>query len=85
MVVDERRRQGTFVFAFLPAVPLGCMALAVVLTGSWRQGGTSRIAATAYTVAVIATFAWFYPLYTAIPISPEQADLRMWLASWRSF
>lgn len=61
------------------------MALAVVLTGAWRQGGAPRIAAVSYTLAVIATFAWFYPLYTAIPLSPEQVDLRMWLASWRSF
>ena len=75
--------RGTFIYHFLPAVPLGCMALAVVLTGAWRQGGASRIVATAYTLAVIATFAWFYPLYTAIPLSPEQFDLRMWLASWR--
>jgi dolichyl-phosphate-mannose--protein O-mannosyl transferase len=76
--------RGTFIYHFLPAVPLGCMALAVVLTGAWRQGGAPRIAAAAYTLAVIATFAWFYPLYTAIPLSPEQFDLRMWLASWRS-
>jgi dolichyl-phosphate-mannose--protein O-mannosyl transferase len=59
------------------------MALAVALTGAWRQGGASRIAATTYALAVLATFAWFYPLYTAIPLSPEQFDLRMWLASWR--
>jgi dolichyl-phosphate-mannose--protein O-mannosyl transferase len=77
--------RGTFIYHFLPAVPLGCMALAVVLTGAWRQGGAPRIAAVSYTLAVIATFAWFYPLYTAIPLSPEQVDLRMWLASWRSF
>ena len=71
--------RGTFIYHFLPAVPLGCMALAVVLTGAWQPGRRSRIAAAAYTLAVIATFAWFYPLYTAIPLSPEQFDLRMWL------
>jgi dolichyl-phosphate-mannose-protein mannosyltransferase len=59
------------------------MALAVVLTGAWRRGGASRIAATAYTLAVIATFAWFFPLHTATPLSPEQFDLRMWLPSWQ--
>jgi dolichyl-phosphate-mannose--protein O-mannosyl transferase len=59
------------------------MALAVVLMGAWRQGGVGRIAAAAYTLAVIATFAWFYPLYTAMPLGPEQVDLRMWLDSWR--
>jgi dolichyl-phosphate-mannose-protein mannosyltransferase len=75
--------RGTFIYHFLPAVPLGCMALAVVLTGAWRRGGASRIAATAYTLAVIATFAWFFPLHTATPLSPEQFDLRMWLPSWQ--
>ncbi|MBW3632048.1 MAG: phospholipid carrier-dependent glycosyltransferase, partial [Chloroflexi bacterium] len=75
--------RGTFIYHFLPAVPLGCMALAVVLTGAWRQRGVARIAAAAYTLAVIATFAWFYPLYTAIPLGSEQVDLRMWLDSWR--
>ncbi len=76
--------RGTFIYHFLPAVPLGCMALAVVLTGAWRQGRISRIAAAGYTLAVIATFIWFYPLYTAIPLSPEQVEPRMWLASWQS-
>jgi dolichyl-phosphate-mannose--protein O-mannosyl transferase len=75
--------RGTFIYHFLPAVPLGCMALAVVLTSAWRQGGVSRVAAAVYTLAVIATFAWFYPLYTAIPLEPEQVALRMWLDSWR--
>jgi dolichyl-phosphate-mannose-protein mannosyltransferase len=59
------------------------MALAVVLTGTWRRGSASRIAATAYTLAVIATLAWFFPLYTTIPLSSEQFDLRIWLPSWR--
>jgi dolichyl-phosphate-mannose--protein O-mannosyl transferase len=42
-----------------------------------------RIAAAAYALAAVATFAWFYPLYTAIPLSPDQVDLRMWLENWR--
>ena len=77
--------RGTFIYHFLPAVPLGCMALAVVLIGAWRQGGAPRIAAAGYVLATIATFAWFYPLYTAIPLNPEQLDLRLWVPSWRSF
>jgi dolichyl-phosphate-mannose--protein O-mannosyl transferase len=59
------------------------MALALVLTSAWRQGGASRIAAAGYALATVATFVWFYPLYTAIPLNPEQVDLRMWLESWR--
>jgi dolichyl-phosphate-mannose-protein mannosyltransferase len=75
--------RGTFIYHFMPAVPLGCMAIAHVLTGAWRRGGMPRIAAAAYALAAVATFAWFYPLYTAIPLSPDQVDLRMWLENWR--
>jgi dolichyl-phosphate-mannose--protein O-mannosyl transferase len=75
--------RGTFIYHLLPAVPLGCLALAVVVTGAWRNGGVARWAAAAYVVAVIATFAFFYPIYTAMPLDPEQVALRMWLPSWR--
>ena len=75
--------RGTFIYHFMPVVPLGCIAIALVLTGAWRRGGVPRVAAAGYALAVVASFAWFYPLYTAIPLSPEQVDLRMWLASWR--
>ena len=75
--------RGTFIYHLLPAVPLGCMALAVVVTGAWKGGGLGRWAAAAYVVAVIATFAFFYPIYTAMPLDPDQVALRMWLPSWR--
>jgi dolichyl-phosphate-mannose--protein O-mannosyl transferase len=74
--------RGTFIYHFMPVVPLGCVAIALVLTGAWRRGGVPRVAAAGYALAVVATFAWFYPIHTAIPLSPEQVDLRMWLASW---
>jgi dolichyl-phosphate-mannose-protein mannosyltransferase len=75
--------RGTFIYHFMPVVPLGCIAIALVLTGAWRIGGVPRVAAAGYALAVVATFAWFYPLYTAMPLSPDQFDLRMWLESWR--
>ena len=75
--------RGTFIYHFMPVVPLGCMAIALVLTGAWQRGGVARIAAAGYALAIVGTFAWFYPLYTAIPLSAEQVDLRMWLESWR--
>lgn len=75
--------RGTFIYHLLPAVPLGCIALAVVVSGAWKGGGLGRWAAAAYVVAVIATFAFFYPVYTAMPLDPEQVALRMWLPSWR--
>jgi dolichyl-phosphate-mannose-protein mannosyltransferase len=75
--------RGTFIYHFLPSVPLGCLALAVVLSNGWRQGGVARGAAAAYAIAVVATFIFFYPVYTAFPLPPDQVGLRMWLPSWR--
>jgi dolichyl-phosphate-mannose--protein O-mannosyl transferase len=75
--------RGTFIYHFMPVVPLGCIAIALVLTGAWTRGGLSRLAAAGYALATVATFAWFYPLYSAITLSPEQVGLRMWLESWR--
>ena len=75
--------RGTFVYHFLPAVPLGCLALAVVISDAWRRGGWRRAAAGAYVAATIATFVFFFPLYTAIPLPLEQVGARIWLESWR--
>lgn len=75
--------RGTFIYHFLPAVPLGCLALAVVMTDGWRHGGISRGLAVAYAVAVVATYIFFYPIWTAIPLQPTDLEARMWLESWR--
>lgn len=37
-----RSPRGTFVYHFLPAVPFGCLALAVVVAAGWRRGGGWR-------------------------------------------
>jgi dolichyl-phosphate-mannose--protein O-mannosyl transferase len=75
--------RGTFVYHFLPAVPLGCLALAVIVNDAWRQGGLRRAAAGVYVAATVATFVFFFPLYTAMPLGFDQVALRIWLASWR--
>ncbi len=75
--------RGTFIYHFMPSVPLGCLALAIIVVDGWRLGGIRRLAAAAYIVAVVATFAYFYPLYTAMPLDAAQVNARMWLPSWR--
>lgn len=75
--------RGTFLYHFLPVVPLGCVALAVVLAGLWRRPGWGRGVAAGYGIAVVAAFAFFYPVLAAAPITPEQLDLRLWFGSWR--
>lgn len=75
--------RGTFIYHFLPAVPLGCVALAVVAVEGWRRGGWRRLAAAAWVLAAVAAFAFWYPLQAAVPLSPEQFDARTWFGAWR--
>ena len=75
--------RGTFIYHFLPAVPFGCLAIAVLVVSGWQAGGWRRIAASAYAAAAVAVFAWFYPMYTAMPLTAEQVAAHLWLPSWR--
>lgn len=75
--------RGTFVYHFLPAVPFGCIALAVVVAAGWRRGGTWRWGTVAYVGTVAALFLWFYPLSTAAILTNEQVAQRLWLPAWR--
>ena len=54
--------RGTFVYHFMPSIPFGCLALAWALIGAWRRGGLWRAAAILYVLAVVATFAFAYPV-----------------------
>ena len=75
--------RGTFVYHFLPAVPFGCVALAVLVAAGWRRGGIWRWAAVVYVVTVGALYLWFYPLNTAAVLTGDQVAQRLWLPSWR--
>jgi dolichyl-phosphate-mannose--protein O-mannosyl transferase len=75
--------RGTFVYHFMPSIPFGCLALAWALIGAWRRGGLWRAGAILYVLAVVATFAFAYPVYAAVPLTPDELDLRLWLESWR--
>jgi dolichyl-phosphate-mannose--protein O-mannosyl transferase len=70
-------------YHFLPAVPFGCLAVAMAVADGWRRGGAWRPLAAGYVVAVVAAFAFFYPIYTSWPLTPEQLGARMWLPGWR--
>lgn len=75
--------RGTFVYHFLPAVPFGCLALAVLVVGGWRAGGWRRWAGVGYVAAVALVFVLFYPLPTAQTLTPDRVDQRMLWESWR--
>lgn len=75
--------RGTFSYHFLPALPLGCAGVAVLVVDAWNGGSWRRGFAVAYVVAAVAVFAFFYPLYAAVPLTPEQLDARLWFDAWR--
>jgi dolichyl-phosphate-mannose--protein O-mannosyl transferase len=75
--------RGTFVYHFLPALPFGCVALAAILVGLWQGGGWRRWAAAAYLAALVAAFAFLYPIHAAVALPPDQVAPRLWLAGWR--
>jgi dolichyl-phosphate-mannose--protein O-mannosyl transferase len=71
-----------FAYHFLPAVPFGALAVAVVLARMCARRPAHRYAAVGYLVAVVAAFAFFYPIYAAVYLTPDRLDLRYWFDSW---
>ena len=60
-------RSQTFIWYFLPTVPLLCVAIGCFAGWAWsRMAG--RAATVAYGVLVMATFAFYLPLLTALPL-----------------
>jgi dolichyl-phosphate-mannose--protein O-mannosyl transferase len=72
-----------FAYHFLPAATFGTFAVAVVLYELASRGGAARVVAGAYLAAIVAAFVFFYPIYTAIPLTRAGFEHRMWIESWR--
>lgn len=72
-----------FAYHFLPAVPFGCLALAVILVDLFGKGFVGRAVAVAYVTLAVSFFVYFYPIYTAVPLTPEAFERRMWVSSWK--
>src|SRR6266508_1894909 len=62
-------RRYMFLFYFLPTVPFLCLALAWVSVELWR-GRVGRGLVAGFAAASVASFAFFYPILTGVPISP---------------
>jgi len=73
----------TFLYHFTPAVPFVCLAVGMLVGQVWHKGVAWRVASAGYVLAVAACFAYFYPIYSMLPLSPGQLDARLWLDSWR--
>jgi dolichyl-phosphate-mannose--protein O-mannosyl transferase len=48
-----------------------------------ERRGVARIAGWAYVAAVVLAFLWLYPIYAAVPLTPDAFRARLWLSSWR--
>lgn len=72
------------------------LALAMGQLVNWRMEATAKnprlaalqrnagvVAVVAYSAFVVWNFLFFLPIYTAMPLSQEAWDARMWLPSWR--
>ena len=72
-----------FLYHFLPSVPWGCLAVALLVAQGWERGGVWRWIAGGYVMAVVGVFGYFYPIWALLPLSREQFEARLWLESWR--
>lgn len=71
-------RQQVFIWYVLPSLPFmyGAAGMAAAAAWRWLAG---RIAVGALSLALLALFAFFFPLLTALPLSPDEWRARMWL------
>lgn len=71
-----------FTYHFLPSVPFGVLAVAVAVATAHRRGGRARRLAWGYVALVVATFVFYYPILTGIPLSRQALAWRLWLPGW---
>jgi dolichyl-phosphate-mannose-protein mannosyltransferase len=69
-------RSQTFIWYFLPTVPFLYLALACFAAWAWSRVG-GRVAVAAYGVLVVASFGFWLPVATALPLDPDGWRLRM--------
>jgi 4-amino-4-deoxy-L-arabinose transferase-like glycosyltransferase len=90
MWVQGNERRVLFFYHMLGALIFMCLALGYMLAHLRRAsvtvaGRSVPLASLAYATigVVLAAFVFFYPLWTAIPITSSDFLTRMWVASWQ--
>ena len=69
-------RSQTFLWYFLPTVPFLCLALGVFAAWGWSRV-SGRVTVGIYGLLVMASFAFYVPLLTALPLDPDGWRLRV--------
>jgi dolichyl-phosphate-mannose--protein O-mannosyl transferase len=75
-VILSGDRSQTFIWYFLPTVPFLCLALAGFAAWAWQRV-SGRVAVAAYGLIILASFAFYLPLLTALPIDADAWRMRM--------
>jgi dolichyl-phosphate-mannose-protein mannosyltransferase len=78
-VVLSGDRSQTFLWYFLPTVPFMCLALGVLAAWAWQRTA-GRIAVVSYAVLIVASFAFYVPVLTALPLDPDAWRMRILFA-----
>lgn len=72
-----------FIYHYLPSLPFLYLALAWFLVRLRQQRKETAWASTAFLLASLIIFVFFYPHLTALPIPKTVANFYFWLPSWR--
>jgi dolichyl-phosphate-mannose--protein O-mannosyl transferase len=72
-------RSQTFLWYFLPTVPFLCLALGCLAAWAWQRTA-GRIAVVAYAGIVLASFAFYLPVLTALPLESDAWRMRILFA-----
>jgi dolichyl-phosphate-mannose--protein O-mannosyl transferase len=76
LVLSGSRSQ-VFIWYLLPTIPFLCGALGLVAAMAWSSLA-GRIATGLAAAAVAVSFAFFFPILTAAPLSPDEWRTRIW-------
>jgi dolichyl-phosphate-mannose--protein O-mannosyl transferase len=66
----------SFMYHMLPSVPFGCLAIAYALS----RIRETRIVVLGYMLPVLIAFIYFYPIYSAWPISKDYLEQHYWIS-----
>lgn len=75
LVLSGQRSQ-VFLWYFLPTVPFLCLAIGVLAARAWNAL-PGRVAVLAYAALVMATFLFYFPLLTALPVERDAWRMRI--------
>jgi dolichyl-phosphate-mannose--protein O-mannosyl transferase len=72
-----------FIHYFYPASVFALLALVLALDNWWERGGVRSAFVFLYLVLTVGMFLFWYPLWSACPVSRGFYEQHLWLTSWK--